>query len=82
MELIEGKKVSYVINSDEGFDEPLVAKRGVGSFFKQVLIHEFFHADIHSANIYVLVGIFIFRDNWIYNKYDTGFSHCIVYFKT
>ena len=63
MELIEVKKVSDVINSNEGFEKLLVVKRGVGSFFKQVLIHEFFHADIHPADIYVLVGIFIFRDN-------------------
>lgn len=40
-----------LLNSDEGFEKPLVAKRGVGSFFKQVLIHEFSHADHHPANI-------------------------------
>ena len=54
MELIEGKKVSDVIESDEGYDKPLIAKREINSFFKQVLIDGFFHADPHPANVYIL----------------------------
>ena len=54
MELIEGKKVSDVIDSDEGYDKPLIAKREINSFFKQVLIDGFFHADPHPANVYIL----------------------------
>lgn len=54
MELIEGKKVSDVINSGEGFNKELIAKRGVESYFKQVLLHGFFHADPHPSNIYIL----------------------------
>ena len=54
MELIEGKKISDVINSDEGYDKPLIAKREINSFFKQVLIDGFFHADPHPANVYIL----------------------------
>jgi ubiquinone biosynthesis protein len=54
MELIEGKKISEVIEVDEGYDKPLIAKREIDSFFKQVLIDGFFHADPHPANVYIL----------------------------
>ncbi len=54
MELIEGKKVLDVIESDEGYDKPLIAKREIDSFFKQVLIDGFFHADPHPSNVYIL----------------------------
>jgi ubiquinone biosynthesis protein len=85
MELIEGKKVSDVINSDEGFDKPLVAKRGVESFFKQVLIHGFFHADPHPANIYVLDdNIVCFLDYGMMGILDKEFrenlAELIIYF--
>jgi ubiquinone biosynthesis protein len=54
MELIEGKKISEVINSDEGYNKPLIAKREINSFFKQVLMDGFFHADPHPSNVYIL----------------------------
>lgn len=54
MELIEGKKVRNVIESDEGYDKPLIAKREIDSYFKQVLIDGFFHADPHPSNVYIL----------------------------
>jgi ubiquinone biosynthesis protein len=54
MEFIGGKKVSDVIESDEGFDKPLIAKREIDSYFQQVLIDGFFHADPHPANVYIL----------------------------
>lgn len=85
MELIGGKKVSDVINSDEGFDKPLIAKRGIESFFKQVLIHGFFHADPHPANIYVLEdNIVCFLDYGMMGILDKEFrenlAELIVYF--
>ncbi len=54
MELIEGKKILNVIKSDKGYDKPLIAKREIDSFFKQVLIDGFFHADPHPSNVYIL----------------------------
>ncbi|MCK9152309.1 ABC1 kinase family protein [Methanobacterium alcaliphilum] len=54
MELIEGEKISNVIKDSKGFDRKLLARRGVESYFKQIMLHGFFHADPHPANIYVL----------------------------
>ena len=55
MEFIEGTKLQdvYTSTSDE-FDKPLLAKRALDSFMKQVLIDGFFHADPHPGNIMVL----------------------------
>ncbi|HML06477.1 MAG TPA: AarF/ABC1/UbiB kinase family protein [Methanobacterium sp.] len=85
MELIEGKKVSDVINSNEGYDKPLIAKRGIESFFKQVLVDGFFHADPHPANIYVLDNnIVCFLDYGMMGILDQEFrenlAELIVYF--
>ncbi len=55
MELIGGKKVSDVTEA-EGSDLKLVAERGAVSYFKQVIIYGFFHADPHPSNIYILDG--------------------------
>lgn len=55
MEFIEGTKLSDVVESDsEEFDKPLLAKRAIDSFMKQVLIDGFFHADPHAGNIMIL----------------------------
>ena len=55
MEFIEGTPLHEVFESDsEEFDKPLLAKRAVDSFMKQVLIDGFFHADPHAGNIMVL----------------------------
>ncbi len=85
MELIGGKKVSDVINSDEGFDKELIAKRGVESYFKQVLIHGFFHADPHPANVYVLDdNVICFLDYGMMGILDMEFrenlAELIIYF--
>lgn len=85
MELIDGKKISDVINSDEGFDKELIAKRGVESYFKQVLIHGFFHADPHPANIYVLENnVICFLDYGMMGILDQEFrenlAELIIYF--
>ena len=55
MEFIDGTKLSDVSESDsEEFDKPLLAKRAIDSFMKQVLIDGFFHADPHAGNIIIL----------------------------
>lgn len=53
MELITGTKISEVTKA-EGFDLKLIAERGAISYFKQVIVDGFFHADPHPSNIYVL----------------------------
>ena len=55
MELIEGVELSKVINDDlEGYDKKLIAKRGMNSYFKQIMEDGFFHADPHPGNIMIL----------------------------
>lgn len=55
MEFIDGSKVYEVYESDsEKFDKPLLAKRTIDSFMKQVLVDGFFHADPHAGNLIVL----------------------------
>ena len=55
MESIDGTKLSDVALSDsEEFDKPLLAKRAIDSFMKQVLLDGFFHADPHAGNIIIL----------------------------
>jgi len=56
MEYIDGKKISDVILSKEGYDKKLIAKRGIESYFKQIIDYGFFHADPHPSNIYILKG--------------------------
>lgn len=55
MEFIDGTKMQDVYESDsEEFDKPLLAKRTIDSFMKEVLIDGFFHADPHAGNVIVL----------------------------
>ena len=55
MEFVEGTKVQDVVESDsEEFDRPLLAKRTLDSFMKQLLLDGFFHDDPHAGNIFVL----------------------------
>ena len=55
MELIEGPELSKVIKEDlEGYDKKLIAKRGMNSYFKQIMEDGFFHADPHPGNIMIL----------------------------
>ena len=57
MEFIEGVKVRDIMENPElgeKFKGKTIARRGAESYFKQVLIHGFFHADPHPGNIYVL----------------------------
>ena len=52
MELIVGTKISEV-TAEKGFDLKVIAERGAISYFKQVVVHGFFHEDPHPSNIYI-----------------------------
>ena len=55
MEFVEGTKMQDVIESDtKEFDKPLLAKRVLDSFMKQLLLDGFFHDDPHPGNLFVL----------------------------
>lgn len=74
MELIDGKKVSDVITNPTGHDTKLIAKRGVNSYFKQIMINGFFHADPHPSNIYVMDNnIVCFLDEGMMGTLDKEF---------
>ncbi len=54
MELIHGVVLTDLINGDyPEIDKTKIAKYGVKSYFKQVLIDGFFHADPHPGNLIV-----------------------------
>ena len=54
MERISGLPVSEVAQLKAlGTDLELLARRGVETFFTQVFVHNFFHADMHPGNIFV-----------------------------
>ncbi|MEA3430101.1 MAG: AarF/ABC1/UbiB kinase family protein [Nanoarchaeota archaeon] len=53
-EFIDGVKISELSKSKRHFNKQLIAKRGAEAFFKQVLVHGFFHADPHPGNLLVL----------------------------
>ncbi|MBI5460132.1 MAG: AarF/ABC1/UbiB kinase family protein [Methanobacterium sp.] len=54
MEFIRGTKMSQVMENPEGFDNKLLAERVAKSYFQQLLVDGFFHADPHPGNLYVL----------------------------
>lgn len=55
MELIEGIELSKLIEGDyPEYDKKLIAKRGMESYFKQVMLDGFFHADPHPGNIMIM----------------------------
>jgi ubiquinone biosynthesis protein len=54
MEYIDGEKISDVVLSEKIYDKKLIAKRGMESYFKQIVDYGFFHADPHPSNIYIL----------------------------
>lgn len=54
LERIRGTPVSDLDTLNQyGTDLPLLAKRGVETFFTQVFDHNFFHADMHPGNIFI-----------------------------
>ncbi len=55
MEFIPGEELSNVILSEDlKYDKFLIAQRVMESYFKQVFLDGFFHADPHSGNILVM----------------------------
>lgn len=55
MEFIHGKEVSKIFDSDDPkYDKKLIAQRGSKSYFKQIFIDGFFHADPHPGNIMIM----------------------------
>ena len=54
MELIDGYEIADLFDKEvEGIDKKEVAKIGVQSYLKQILIDGFFHADPHPGNMFV-----------------------------
>jgi ubiquinone biosynthesis protein len=57
MERIHGVPISDMAALKKaGTDIPKLARNGVEIFFTQVFRHNFFHADMHPGNIFVLLG--------------------------
>ena len=57
MEYIEGIKASDTVRlKAEGYDLPLVARRGANLVMEQIFRHGFFHADPHPGNLFILPG--------------------------
>ena len=55
LERINGIKASQVdILREQGYDLPLLARRGANLVMEQIFVHGFFHADPHPGNIFVL----------------------------
>ena len=54
MELIDGFEVTKLFNNKvEGIDNKTIANYGVKSYFKQVILDGFFHADPHPGNMFI-----------------------------
>lgn len=57
LEFVEGVPISHVETLRTlGTDMKKLAERGVETFFTQVFVHNFFHADMHPGNILVDVS--------------------------
>ncbi|BDZ67227.1 ABC1 kinase family protein [Methanobacterium ferruginis] len=54
MEFIQGTKMSQVMENPTGFDNKILAERVAQSYFQQIMVDGFFHADPHPGNLYVL----------------------------
>ncbi|RAP46725.1 MAG: ABC transporter [Methanosphaera sp. rholeuAM6] len=54
MELIDGIEVTELFDNEiEGIDNKTIANYGVRSYFKQVILDGFFHADPHPGNMFI-----------------------------
>ncbi len=54
MELIDGIEVTDLFDKEiEGIDNKTIANYGVKSYFKQVILDGFFHADPHPGNMFI-----------------------------
>lgn len=57
MEFVKGIKASDSVRlRNEGYDTHLIAKRLIRSYFRQVFVHGFFHADPHAGNLLIREG--------------------------
>ena len=57
LEYVDGVPISDVETlKDRGTDMKKLAERGVETFFTQVFVHNFFHADMHPGNILIDVA--------------------------
>lgn len=74
MELIHGEELSKVILSDDPkYDKPLIAKRWIEAYFKQVILDGFFHADPHPGNIIIKDNNICFIDEGMMGNLDESF---------
>ncbi|WP_455382447.1 ABC1 kinase family protein [Salinispira pacifica] len=57
LEFIHGRKVSWVMRTDDpGYDKKLINHRTADFIMTQLFVHGFFHADPHPGNFLVLRG--------------------------
>lgn len=54
MEYIEGTKIGDVIDSEIDYDRRKIAEIGTETYFRQIFIDGYFHADPHPGNILVM----------------------------
>ncbi|MDQ7827265.1 MAG: AarF/ABC1/UbiB kinase family protein [Candidatus Eremiobacteraeota bacterium] len=74
MERIQGTKISEVDTlTARGVNCREIARVGIGSYFKQILVHGFFHADPHPGNVFVTNDSkIIFVDFGLVGELDVG----------
>ena len=77
MEYVEGVKLSEVINGDDPkYNKILIADRLVRSYFKQIFIDGFFHADPHPGNIFITdENAICYIDFGMMGSLDEDFRH-------
>lgn len=74
MQFVKGIKITNLTKYKKRYDNKLIARRGVESFFKQVLVHGFFHADPHPGNILILKNnVICFLDFGMMSHIDQDF---------
>jgi ubiquinone biosynthesis protein len=57
LEYIDGIKVSDIQALERaGLNRALIARRGADAFLSMVLVHGFFHGDLHPGNVFILPG--------------------------
>lgn len=79
MEFIKGIEVEKIFDSDNPkYNKKLIADRGVKSYFKQIFIDGFFHADPHPANIMIMDNNEVcFIDEGMMGTLDNNFKENI-----
>ncbi len=81
MEYIEGTKLSDLATPESlGIDTFELAKHGAKAFMKQVLVHGFFHGDLHPANLLITPdGKIAYLDFGIVGEIDENDREYITY---